>query len=119
MVHGTYVEATVSWLCCVSATRLTSCTAGAGASEDCRDDYKHMCIIYVLYKPWLLGLFHKYTTRDRGQRKFRGSLRLITPEPEGRGRYQPQTSDDRDRGSYICGIDRKTMVHIVYSMIDA
>ena len=25
---------------------------------------------YVLYKPWLLGLFHKYTTRDRGQRKF-------------------------------------------------
>ena len=48
----------------------------------------------------------------------RGSLRLITPEPEGRGRYQPQTSDDRDRGSYICGIDRKTMVHIVYPMID-
>ena len=33
--------------------------------------------------------------------KVRGSLRLITPSPCGLGRYQPQTSDVRGRGSYI------------------
>ena len=26
--------------------------------------------VYVIYKPWLVGVFHKYTTRAQSQRKF-------------------------------------------------
>ena len=26
--------------------------------------------VYVIYKPWLVGVFHKYMTQVRSQRKF-------------------------------------------------
>ena len=34
----------------------------------------------VVYKPWLVGVYSKYTTWDRGQRKFA----VILPEPKAR-----------------------------------
>ena len=57
--------------------------------------------VYVIYKPWLLGLLRQYTTRDRGQRKFAVDNAL-----------------DR-RGSYICAKDRKAVVHIhvIYTIV--
>ena len=36
--------------------------------------------IYVVYKPWLVGVYSEYTTQDRGQRKFA----IILPEPKAR-----------------------------------
>ena len=47
---------------------------------------------YVIYKPWLVGLLRIYTTRDRGQKKFAVSGRILR-------------------------IDRKNVVHILYSMM--
>ena len=47
--------------------------------------------IYVIYKPWLLGVFNTWV---QGQRKF------ATDKPEARRArvYQWQTSDDRGQG---------------------
>ena len=39
------------------------------------------------------------------------------PEPAGRGRYQPQTSNDRGRGLYIGAIHRITVVHTIYTIV--
>ena len=47
-----------------------------------------------------------YTTNIQPESEVRGSLPLINPEPEGRGVYQWQASDDRGQGSYICCIYR-------------
>ena len=38
-------------------------------------------LIYVIYKPWLGGVFRLYRTRDRGQRKFAVNI----PRAEGEG----------------------------------
>ena len=39
------------------------------------------------------------------------------PPSEARGLSKLQTSDDLDRGWYICGIDRITMVHMLYAIV--
>ena len=39
--------------------------------------------VYVIYKPQLVGVFHKYTTQVQGQRKFISGKLLMT-EDEGR-----------------------------------
>ena len=52
--------------------------------------------VYVVCKPWLVGVYSEYTTWDRGQRNFA----FILPEPKARAIW-PQTSDDRGRGPYI------------------
>ena len=31
-------------------------------------------LIYVIYKPWLGGVYAEYTTRGRGQRKFAAEI---------------------------------------------
>ena len=55
---------------------------------------------YVIYKPWLGGVYAEYTTRGRGQRKFAAE---INPE-RSEGLSRLQTSDDRDRVVAIFGI---------------
>ena len=47
-----------------------------------------------------------YTTNIRPESKVRGTLPLINPEPEERGVYQQQTSDDQGQGLYVCCIHR-------------
>ena len=47
-----------------------------------------------------------YTTNIRPKSEVRGSLLLINLEPEGRGVYQWQTSNDQGQGSYVCCIHR-------------
>ena len=37
--------------------------------------------LYVIYKPWLGGVFRLYRTQDRGQRKFAVNI----PQAEGEG----------------------------------
>ena len=39
------------------------------------------------------------------------------PPSEARGLSKLQTSDDLDRGWYIRGIDRITMVHMLYAIV--
>ena len=46
---------------------------------------RHACtqthtLTHVIYKPWILGVFHKYMTQVRA------SLMLINPSPESEGR---------------------------------
>ena len=36
-------------------------------------DFRCVCI-YVIYKPWLGGVYAEYTTRGRGQRKFAAEI---------------------------------------------
>ena len=57
-----------------------------------------VCYVHIIFKPQLLGVFDKYTTRLRGQRKF------VTDKPlaEGLGVNQWQTSDDWGQGQCIC-----------------
>ena len=59
-----------------------------------------LACVYVIYKPRLAGVFHKYTTRVLGQRKFATD----NPEPKGQRVYQWQISSDVRLGSYTCGI---------------
>ena len=57
-------------------------------------------VLYLITKPWLVGVFHKYATGVWGQRKFATDK----PKPEGQGVYQWQISNDWGQGLYICGI---------------
>ena len=44
----------------------------------------YVCVcVCVIYKPWLVGVFHKYMTRVRGQRKF------ATDKPRARRADKP------------------------------
>ncbi len=64
---------------------------------------------YVIYKPWLLGVFRVYTTRDQGLRKFavnitrawsaRGILTANFRWPRSRVVYARNTP--RNHGSYV------------------
>ena len=47
----------------------------------------------------------------------RGNAAAVLSEPTGRGRYRPQTSDDRGRGWYIGAIHRITVVHTIYTIV--
>ena len=38
------------------------------------DQSTSVTIVYVIYKPWLGGVYAEYTTRGRGQRKFAAEI---------------------------------------------
>ena len=46
---------------------------------------------YVIYKPWLCGVFHVYTTRETRSKK----VCSVYAQSQRRGAYALQTSDDR------------------------
>ena len=58
-----------------------------------------------------------YTTNVRPESKVRGRLPLINPEPEGRGVYQWQTSDDRGQGHMFVVYTVMAVVHMIYTMM--
>ena len=51
--------------------------------------------IYVIYKPWQLGVYNKYMTQVRGQKKFA----IDKPRAQGQGSYVCFTYCN-GRGSY-------------------
>ena len=59
------------------------------------------------------GLYIELFHRQMGKTEIRGSLRLINTEPKGRSVYLLLTGQGL---LYICGLDRKTVVHIIFRM---
>ena len=63
--------------------------------------------IYVIYKPRLVGVFHKYMTRVRSQRKF------ATDKPQARSGKLPLTSG---LGHIFVEYIVLAVVHMIYAM---
>ena len=69
--------------------------------------------IYVIYKPRLVGVFHKYTTRVRSQRKF------ATDKPRarrGEGFISGKLPMTEDEGRIFVEYTVLAVVHIIYTM---
>ena len=68
----------------------------------------HTYLPYVIHKSWLRGVFHLYTT----QTEARGHLQRLRL-----GAYALQTSEGRGLGSYMRGIHKIIVIHVIYMLI--
>ena len=73
--------------------------------------------IYVIYKPRLGGVFHKYMTQVRSQRKFATDKPLAqTPSPKGEGFICGKLPMTEDKGRSFVEYTALAMVLMIYTM---